>query len=260
MSAPTTPVAPPATPYDDAFYASQADGSLRSARAVAPLVMGLVAPASVLDVGCGLGTWLAAFAELGVTDILGIDGDYVDRTKLKIPADRFRPVNLNAPPPLGRAFDLAVCLEVAEHLPEAAAPGLVQLLTGSAPAVLFSAAVPGQQGTDHINEQWPAFWRELFKARGFVRLDPIRPRVLRDRRVESWYQQNTFLFVRETELAARPAWREEHRLATEFPFQIVREEAFAELTRPDTLRGVLGRLPGAAWGAVRRRLPGGGRR
>jgi SAM-dependent methyltransferase len=243
-----------ATPYDAAFYADQADGSLRSARVVVPIVMDLVRPTSVLDVGCGLGTWLAAFAEVGVSDFLGVDGDYVDRAKLKIPADRFRPVNLTDPPALGRTFDLAACLEVAEHLPAPAAPRLVKLLTEAAPAVLFSAAIPGQGGTDHINEQWPSFWRELFTANGFVRLDPIRPRVLRDRRVEWWYQQNAFLFVRQALLAERPALHEEYTLAGEFPFEVVREGALAPLTRSRTLRELLGALPGTAWRALRRRM------
>ena len=252
-----TTAAPAATPYDAAFYADQADGSLRSARAVAPLVMDLVRPTSVVDVGCGLGTWLAAFAELGVADVLGVDGGYVDRAKLKVPADRFRPVDLTRPPALGRTFDLAVCLEVAEHLPPAAAAGLVGLLTDAAPAVLFSAAAPGQGGTDHVNERWPGYWRGLFADRGFARLDPVRPRVWRDRRVEWWYQQNVFLFVREATLADRPALRAEYEAARDFPFELVHQGALAKLAAPTTFFGLAGALPGAAWRAVRRRIGGG---
>src|SRR5215204_3564872 len=125
-----TTAAPPArTPYDAAFYDGHADGSLRSARAVLPVVRDLVQPRSVLDVGCGIGAWLKAWEELGVADVFGIDGDYVDRSKLLIAADKFRPTDLASPAPLGRTFDLASCLEVGEHLPARSAAGLVKLLT-----------------------------------------------------------------------------------------------------------------------------------
>ena len=78
-----------ATPYDKKFYDDQADGSLRSAQAIVPLVIDLSEPRSVVDFGCGIGTWLQAFVECGVDDYLGLDGDYVDRSQLRIPADRF---------------------------------------------------------------------------------------------------------------------------------------------------------------------------
>jgi SAM-dependent methyltransferase len=241
-----------ATPYDAAFYADQADGSLRSARAIVPLVMELVKPASVLDVGCGLGTWLAAFGEVGVCDVLGMDGDYVDRAKLKIPADRFRPADLSSPANPGRTFDLAVCLEVAEHLPEKSSQKLVELLTTAAPAVLFSAAIPKQGGTTHINEQWPAFWQQQFAARGFIRLDAIRPKVWRDKRVEWWYQQNVFLFVRESLLAERLVLREEYELAKAFPFELLHAYTLSKVVRALTLRGMICGIPYAFWQAMRR--------
>ncbi|MFO0804946.1 MAG: class I SAM-dependent methyltransferase [Gemmataceae bacterium] len=242
------------TPYDAAFYADQSDGSLRSARAVAPLVVELVQPRSVLDVGCGVGTWLRAFHELGVENILGIDGDYVDRSKLAIDRECFRAVDLSNPPDLGRSFDLAVCLEVGEHLPEKSSAKLVRLLTRSAPAVLFSAAAPGQGGTHHVNERWPHFWRELFRADGFVRLDPIRPRIWRDNRVEWWYQQNIYLFIRESEVAERPALREEFELARRFPFELVHEGVLSPCVRAATFGGAVKALPRLAMQALRRRL------
>jgi SAM-dependent methyltransferase len=248
----TPPAGAGATPYGAAFYAQQADESLRSARVVVPLVLDLVGPGSVLDVGCGVGTWLCAFAESGVTDFLGLDGDYVNRADLRIPPERFRAADLTGPPDVGRPFDLAVCVEVAEHLPERASAGLVALLTGSAPVVLFSAAPPNQRGTKHINERWPAFWRELFAARGFVRLDPLRPRIWRDRRVNWWYQQNLFLYVREAELGARPLLRAEYELAKEFPFELLHEQVFGQLIQPPALGATVRALPGAAWRAVRR--------
>jgi hypothetical protein len=92
-------------------------------------------------------------------------------------------------------YDLAVCLEVAEHLPESSAADLVRALTAFAPVVLFSAAVPGQGGVGHINEQWPAYWKGLFEQHGFYRRDPIRPRIWTNERVHWWYRQNIFLFA-----------------------------------------------------------------
>jgi hypothetical protein len=66
-------------------------------------------------------------------------------------------------------------LEVAEHLSGKAGACLVHTLTQAAPLVMFSAAVPGQRGSHHINEQWPGYWRSLFTDEGFRLFNPIRP-------------------------------------------------------------------------------------
>lgn len=97
---------------------------------------------------------------------------------------------------LGRSFDLALCLEVAEHLPAEAGAVLVETLTRHAPAVLFSAAIPGQGGTDHVNEAWPEVWQWHFAKAGFDCHDIIRPAIWADARIEPWYRQNLPLFVR----------------------------------------------------------------
>src|SRR5688500_17953479 len=94
-----------ASPYDAEFFAHQADGSLRSARVVVPIAMELFRPKSVIDVGCGVGAWLRAFAENGVDDYLGVDGGYVDPARLLIDPSRFRPADLSNPRPVGRAYD-----------------------------------------------------------------------------------------------------------------------------------------------------------
>src|SRR5438046_10610902 len=99
--------------------------------------MKLTQPTSVVDLGCGIGTWLAVFAEHNVGDYVGIDGDYVDRSQLLIPPERFLSGDLSEPVELNRRFDLAVSLEVAEHLPAASARVLVASLTGLPPVVLF---------------------------------------------------------------------------------------------------------------------------
>jgi SAM-dependent methyltransferase len=189
-----------ATCYDDAFFDWQTEGASRSARTVAPVVLELAPIASVVDLGCGRGAWLSAFAGLGVADQLGVDGDYVDRSKLLIDPSRFRAADLCRPIDLGRRFDLAICLEVGEHLPRRASGVLVGSLAAAAPLVLFSAAIPGQGGTSHINEQWPEYWRRLFNDRGYQRVDLIRPRIWQNPDVEWFYQQNLYLYAAGTAL------------------------------------------------------------
>jgi len=148
---------------------------------------------------------LRAFQELGVRKIRGIDGEYLDRSKLLIPPECFTCTDLSKPFELEGRYDLAICLEVAEHLPEKMAPILIQKLVAAAPAVLFSAALPGQLGAHHINEKMPAYWRALFERHGYVLLDPIRPAILTDARIEWWYRQNTVLYASENLMRERPA-------------------------------------------------------
>jgi SAM-dependent methyltransferase len=194
--------------YTKGFYDRLRDGATRSAEVIAPIVLQLLVTRSVLDVGCGDGSWLAVFRKLGVEDVLGIDGDYVERDFLQIPRERFRPMELAKPFRLERAFDLAISLEVAEHLPPECGPAFIQSLTEAAPAVLFSAAIPHQGGENHINEQWPDAWAALFRKHGYVSIDFIRKRVWQDEAVEWWYAQNTLLFARQDLVERSPALKE----------------------------------------------------
>lgn len=178
-------------------------GSLRSAEAVVPVARELLAPGSVLDVGCGLGTWLHVWEQHGVKDIFGVDGtgDLPPGRRL-IAADHFRAIDLRNPFNLGRRFALVQSLEVAEHLPPACAAGFVQSLCAHGDIVLFGAAIPGQGGHQHVNEQWQSHWARLFAERGFKAFDVIRPRIWHQPDVSVWYKQNTLLFVHESRVAA----------------------------------------------------------
>ena len=44
---------------------------------------------------------------------------------------------------------------------------LVATITKHGDAVLFSAAIPGQGGQDHLNEQWPEYWQKKFEVNGY---------------------------------------------------------------------------------------------
>jgi hypothetical protein len=191
--------------YDRDFYQVQKSGSYRSAGIIVPLVLELLPVRSVCDVGCGVGTWLRRWREHGVEDILGIDGDYVDRDQLMIPAANFLSADLRLPVRGGRRFDLVTSMEVAEHLPQERAESFVADLTALAPVILFSAAIPGQGGTDHINERWQDYWAGLFNQAGFATFDVLRPRIWNNAAVEFWYRQNTLLFCHRDAVAAYSA-------------------------------------------------------
>lgn len=215
------------TIYNAQFFTSQMGGSSRSALAVAPVLVEMLQPQSVVDIGCGVGTWLSAFRENGVREILGIDGDYVDRKQLKIPADRFMSMDLRHPvASIGQEFDLAICLEVAEHLPESSASRLVNFISGLAPVVFFSAAVPGQGGADHVNEQWPDYWSRHFAKHGYKMLDLVRPRIWNMDGVEPWYCQNSFLYVREDKAICFPGLRAEIAKPVGLPERLIHPELF----------------------------------
>lgn len=200
------------TRYDERFFRVRSEGSRRSADVVAPLLAELVRPRSVVDVGCGTGTWLAAFRELGVEDVLGVDGAYVPADQLQIPSERFVAADLTAPLDLGRRFDLVLCLEVGEHLPAAAAGRLVASLAALGSVVAFSAAVPGQLGEGHVNEQWQDYWASLFAEHGLVPVDAVRRRVWDDPEVAWWYAQNLLVYASEEELARNPRLLAEREL------------------------------------------------
>ncbi len=183
--------------YSSSFFDEIVSESLLSAKVVVPLVVDLVRPGSVVDVGCATGAWLSVFHDHGVKTVVGLDGAYVNSTTLLIPSDCFRETDLAKPFCFSERFDLAISLEVAEHLPAASAQGFVRSLCQLAPVILFSAAVPGQMGTHHINEQWPEYWRELFATHRFRMFDPFRPVLWNDQRVALWYRQNLFLYTHE---------------------------------------------------------------
>jgi SAM-dependent methyltransferase len=182
--------------YTTEFFDTIRDGSRRSAEVVVPIVLEILKPTSVIDVGCGDGTWLSVFIEMGVKDVCGLDGKYVNATQLRIPQDLFKPTDLSSPFTVARKFDLAMSLEVAEHLPPSSAKGFVESLSRLAPLVLFSAAIPLQGGTNHLNEQWPDYWVELFGAHDYLPIDFIRGRIWSNPQVEWYYAQNTLLFAR----------------------------------------------------------------
>jgi SAM-dependent methyltransferase len=181
--------------YDQSWHVHFSEDSSRAAQRILSYVIGTFSPRSYLDVGSGIGNWARTAQDLGVADVLAVDGPWTKRENLAIDPSCFRVVDLERRQDFGRRFDLAISVEVAEHVSESAADDFVATLTDHADLVLFGAAIPGQGGYQHINEQWQSYWIAKFVSKGFLAADLIRPRFWLDREIPVFYRQNTFVFV-----------------------------------------------------------------
>ena len=181
--------------YDVDFYGFLSRFALESARRVVPKLASALPLRSVVDFGCGEGAWLRVWTEAGAS-VMGIDGPYINCHRLLIKESEFYAADIAGPINVGKQFDLVQSLEVAEHLPLTKAKTFIDTLTAHGPLILFSAAVPGQGGENHVNEQPLDYWRGLFRERGYLPVDYLRPLIARETAIQSWYRYNILLYVK----------------------------------------------------------------
>jgi SAM-dependent methyltransferase len=228
-------------------YYEELEWARESAREILSILVRWLAPKSLVDVGCGTGNWVAAALELGIDDVLGVDGEWVKNAELAISSDRLVIHDLRTRFTVARRFDLALSLEVGEHLPASSAGVLVQSLCGLSDVVLFSAAIPGQGGRRHLNEQWPSYWAQLFAEQEFDCHDILRPQIWLNPHVAWYYAQNALIFARRgphPELGP-PA----------IPLPLVHPSLWsAELERLNSPAKLLERLPKAILSRLKRRI------
>jgi SAM-dependent methyltransferase len=169
-----------------------------SAKEIVPYIKELINPLSVIDIGCGLGQWLKVFKDEGITDVVGIDGYHVKLSDLYIDKNEFIPWDISHIDKISikRRFDLCLCLEVAEHIDSKYSLSLINSLISFSDVIIFSAAIPNQTGENHINEQFPDYWRNIFSKFDYVFLDPFRSKYWKNDKVNWWYCQNMFLVVK----------------------------------------------------------------
>lgn len=214
--------------YDFEWHKLHGDKTSSSAAIALRKLSGYSHFDSVVDVGCGDGRWLRACRELGVSEVLGLDGPWTDARRILIAREHFRVVDLEKPFDVHRRFDLAMSLEVAEHVPQAAASVFVDNLVRHSDVVLFGAAIPYQGGFRHIHERWQSYWAELFEARGYEVLDPLRKALWDRADVHFWYKQNMLLYIRKERAPlirqVRAKMAEER--VEELPLDVVHPEKF----------------------------------
>jgi SAM-dependent methyltransferase len=168
-----------------------------------PIINSLYNPQSILDVGCGLGTWLKVISDSGIEDFLGIDGIEVRDEDFFVSKENFQKYDLSDSWNIKRKFNLLFCLEVAEHLPSNSASSFIQNLTKHSDTIIFSAACPNQPGQGHINCQWIDYWQDLFNKYGYACYDEIRPLIWDENFPEWWYKQNIFIAKKDEANAAK---------------------------------------------------------
>ena len=171
--------------------------NLTAPQEIVPVIMNLLKPDSVIDIGCGVGTFLYCFKKEGVKEVLGVDGSWVNKELLSkyLTADEFVEMDLEKEFRLQKQYDLVLSLEVAEHISENSADIFIKNLISSGNVVLFSAAISLQGGQNHINEQPLSYWEEKFLVYDYILHDVLRPLFWDNPKVLWWYKQNMVLFA-----------------------------------------------------------------
>lgn len=173
--------------YDTAFYETETKVAVQSAEIVLPMVLEMTGAKSVIDIGCGTGGWAYVAKQLGC-EVLGVDHQVPPELQL---LEEWIDHDLQQGYDCWE-WDLAICLEVAEHLPEEASQHLIDGLA-KADSVLFSAATPGQPGVGHINCQPHDYWHGLFALHG---LYPTHVGPIFEEPVADFYRRNMYLYRR----------------------------------------------------------------
>jgi cyclopropane fatty-acyl-phospholipid synthase-like methyltransferase len=200
-----------------------------TAERVLRLVYDKIKVGSVLDVGCGRGLWLAVAAKLGATETIGIEGPWIEAQSTYIALGQIVTQDLELEFNLNRSFDLVLSIEVGEHLSAVAADTFVTSLVRHGHFILFSAAIPFQPGTGHVNCQFPDYWAGLFAKHGYHPVDFIRRAIWNDSGIHVWVRQNVLAFVSPKFLLKNPWARE--TASSSGPLSIVHPELFTALIR-----------------------------
>lgn len=190
--------------YSQQFYDRNFGYASALSERLTPFLCGILKVNSIIDFGCGEAKLLSDLSAGFLTDdILGLN--YDKPKSLCIPPEKFMQCDFTKELNLGRKFDLAISLEVAEHLDSQYACHFIDMLTShSKGIVLFSAATPGQGGVHHVNEQPHEYWHEKFHSKGYFCFDIVRPYLQFFKLIPSWYRNNIFIYGTEKSTLFHP--------------------------------------------------------
>lgn len=246
--------------YDFSWHQRHSAKTVASAVAALSVIREIFDPESILDIGCGDGIWLENASDLGFREVKGVDGPWTNVEALRIAADDFVTYDLEMSIDLARRFDIAISLEVAEHVSPESADIMVDNLVRHSDVILFGAAIPYQGGFRHINERWQSWWADRFAQRGYRYFDVIRPQIWHRDDVHFWYKQNILVYV-DGESTERVGTFEDYvsrRRLGAYPLDIVHPEKYeaAASYREIAFRPLIRELPSGVVNKLRLMLLG----
>jgi SAM-dependent methyltransferase len=157
----------PRSVYGRSYYEKrQYDPRRSDAQKVARVLEKKYSPDSIVDFGCAIGQHLELFHKEG-KEVAGLEGNPDALEYALVPKSKIKIIDLRDVYKPSQKFDLAICIEVAEHIAEKHANKLVNSLSKAADKIVFTAATPGQGGTHHVNEQPRDYWISKFESVGF---------------------------------------------------------------------------------------------
>jgi SAM-dependent methyltransferase len=183
--------------YSAGYYETISENAIRSRDEIFTFLKNICSFETVIDIGCGIGEWGFEIDKFGVEKYIGVDHK-IPKKKLLIPEERFIDHDLidGSDFPLDCKFDLALCLEVLEHIPEENSEKAIDLLCSLSDQILFSAAIPYQGGRHHVNEQWQSWWAKKFEDRGY-HPENVRDILSHNDSIDIWYRNNVVLYKKE---------------------------------------------------------------
>lgn len=194
--------------YSNMHSRSRGPSNLTSAEIIVPKLIKWIHPGSVIDIGCATGVWLEQFKRYSPNEVKihGVDGDWVREHRHYIDDKEITYYDFESDTefPIHGKYDLAVCLEMAEHLSAEKADKLIDILINLSDVIYFSAATPNSGGMHHVNERWQSYWWMKFRKRNYVLVDRIRHEVWNNKKVCYFYSQESFIYVNAEKLENYP--------------------------------------------------------
>lgn len=183
--------------YSNEYFNKHCNGSYNSAKIVLKLISSIYEPQTVVDFGCGVGSWLKAAKEIFNGKVLGFDTHIYDGFNMNIDKSEYSMLDITIPLNTTKMFDMAICVEVLEHIEEKYSDEVIKTLCKQSEFIIFSAAVPLQGGTGHVNEQPISYWANKFSKHGYLAIDYLRPHIWNNENVDLWYRNNIIIYVSE---------------------------------------------------------------